>query len=531
MDDQLVGVFLALCLALSFGGAMLASLILTPAVRSLAKKRGFVDRPDGGRKTHVGAVALGGGVAVLVAALVAATHTFAASTAAGLELLKDPGAEYGIYGLLGAAVFIFCVGLVDDYVGMRGRYKLVGQIIASSILMASGLVIHKVAFLGPAFDLGPLAYPLTLFWLLGAINAINLIDGIDGLASSVGIVLCLTLATMSTSQGFYAEAIITLALAGALLGFLRYNIAPASIFLGDSGSMLVGLVIGAVSISAPMKQVTGVALSVPFAVLAIPILDSAAAILRRKLTGRSVFATDRGHLHHSLLVRGWSARQAVLFISLICTFTCAGALASFFYKNEYIALFAVLGIVGFLIATRIFGHVEFALVTDRVRSTTRTLTTRNGGSKSQPHESRIHLQGSQEWDDLWTDLTKSADQYNLSRIELTLNLPAFHEAFYASWNCAGNVDLDDAWRIASPLVVGDQTIGKLVVMGINPEGSSFAHIHQIMKFLDPVEENVARIVSDLSQKHAAQSSSQQTEKNRLDDRDQAMGSTQPIPHG
>ena len=531
MEEQLVGVFLALCLALAFGGAMLTSLILTPSVRSLAKRWGFVDRPDGGRKTHDRAVALGGGVAVLIAAVVAAKLALAAVAFGPSDLSESGGTSSGLYGLLAASLFILAVGLYDDYRGMRDLYKLCGQIIAASILMASGLVIHRIGLFGSTYDLGPLAYLLTLFWLLGAINAINLIDGIDGLASSVGVVLCLTLAVIATNHEYYAEAIITLALAGALIGFLRFNISPASIFLGDSGSMLVGLVIGAVSIRAPMKEVTGVALSVPFAVLAIPILDSAAAIVRRKLTGRSVFATDRGHFHHSLLVRGWSSRQVVLFISLISAITCAGALTSFFYKNEYVALMTVLGVVGLLIGTRMFGHIEFALVKDRVRSTTRTMTTRSAGAEGQAHKSLIRLQGSEEWDDLWATLTESAEKHNLSRIELTLNIPAMHEAVYASWNCAGKTDSENTWRIASPLSVGGRTVGKLVVAGVSQTGSSFAHINDVVEFLDPIEEDIIRVITELSERRSAKTSPSNVEGGGLEDRGQSLDSTQPLPHG
>lgn len=301
--------------------ALLASLILTPLVRRIAIRYGFVDRPDGGRKTHENPVALGGGTAVFLAILISIGVTFTFAYLQG-ELSIGVKATDALLALFGASVIIVGVGLIDDIYNLPGRYKLLGQILAASVLVLAGRQIDGFKVAGVEFALGWAAIPFTLFWLLGSINAINLIDGIDGLASSVGLVLCLTLAAVMGHMGHMQIAILMLALAGALLGFLKFNFAPATIFLGDAGSMLIGLVIGASAVFTSTKGSTIVALAVPVAVWSIPILDSAAAILRRKLTGRSLFAADRGHLHHSLLVRGWTAQQAVLFIGLIASTTC-----------------------------------------------------------------------------------------------------------------------------------------------------------------------------------------------------------------
>lgn len=540
---------------LAFFGALLASLAITPVVRSRAEEWGFVDQPDGGRKAHRRAIALGGGVAVLVSALAVAGVTFSAISArhvaveqaiaeqfaAGLTaeeialevgradeafdvgqvrtVIEDYQADPGLFnrkyntllgklartspfyfGLLASAILICAIGLLDDFVQLPGRYKLAGQVVAALILVASGLLIEKVTLFDRLHVLGILAVPFTLFWLLGAINAINLLDGIDGLASSVGFILSLTLAVLALffPQAKEAEAIIALVLAGSLLGFLRFNFAPATIFLGDSGSMLIGLVIGAIAIRCSFKEAATVALAVPFALWAVPIFDSLAAILRRKLTGRSLFATDRAHLHHSLLVRGWSVPQTVLFIGVICATTCLSALLSFYFQNELIAWFTVAAVVALLILMGIFGHVEFALVKDRVRSTTRAFSARGNGTGKHVHESRIRLQGSLEWDHLWSALTESAEHHNLTGIELTLNLPAYQEAFYANWHCSGASDTDRTWRVVCPLFVSGQPIGSLVVRGVSPKGSSMRHIRSIADFLDPVEESISRVMVEVT---------------------------------
>src|SRR5437868_2212657 len=151
-----------------------------------------------------------------------------------------------------------------------------------------------------------MAVPVTLFLLLGAIGSLNLIDGMDGLLSTVGVLVSLAVAGMAVMGGHWLAACAAVALAGALLGFLRYNFPPATIFLGDSGSMLIGLVLGVLAIKSALKTPTTVALMAPAVLLTIPIFDTFAAILRRKLTGRSIYSTDRGHLHHCLLSRGLS---------------------------------------------------------------------------------------------------------------------------------------------------------------------------------------------------------------------------------
>jgi len=509
------------CLVLTFYAALLTSLIVTPWVRTAARRFDFVDHPDGGRKTHSHAIALCGGVAVLISAVVAVLWAMSAASAMGQNLLEGLEREYA--GLMGAVLVIVFVGLIDDRISLRGWYKLAGQIAACCLLMGSGLLIEQLSVLGWNIELGVGTVPFTLLWMLAAINAINLIDGIDGLASTVGIVLCLTLTALAIMVGNYVSAIVVLALAGALLGFLRYNFAPASIFLGDSGSMLIGLVIGAVAIASSMKEAATMTMAIPFAVCAIPLLDSAAAIVRRKLTGRSVFVTDRGHFHHVLLVRGWSVRQTVVIIGLMCAVTCGGALVGLYFRQPIVAIITVLGMVAFLVVTKTFGHVEFALVTERVRSTASALADRRKMASSDVRQSCIQLQGSEEWREVWAALTESTEDYDLCRIELTLNLPALHEVFYATWDSGRHEHKNaDPWRLASPLIVDSQTIGKIVVTGAGSEGSSFAHIGQIADFLEPIEEDIQRIVGELTARKQSASAAVATGNESAKDAQEAV---------
>ena len=533
--------------------AFAGSFLLTPLVKRISTKFGFVDKPDGKRKAHKTPVALGGGAAVFLAALSAIAFTILYAFLKGDDIIQPDDTKVMI-GLLVASACIVLLGLLDDFIHLAGRYKLLGQIVAAGLLIYFGVRIESVSiFAGkpspqaqqeaiadePAVEsdaggsgeanaseshetsaissttpgqptsrginLGLFAIPFTLFWLLGAINAINLIDGIDGLASSVGLVLCATIASITLWKGHVFETLVMLSLAGALLGFLRFNFAPASIYLGDAGSMLIGLLIGGIAIHSSLKSAATVALAVPIGVWAIPILDSMAAILRRKLTGRSFFAPDRGHLHHSLLVRGWTVRQAVLFIGLICATTCLSAVMSVYFGNELIAILTVAAVVTFLIATQTFGHIEFALVKEHLRS--RGLSFAGGVNRkhSRPHESHIHLQGAREWDKLWMAIIEPMQDYHITRLKLVIRIPALHEDYFGSWDATRDQKepAEQSWHVNYPIIVDDDVVGHVEIEGIARKKATLPHMQQVLDFLEPLEKDVQHIMEELQGKQSS----------------------------
>ena len=314
-----------------FGSALALCLLLTPLVRLIALRWGLVDEPDGRRKIHARPIPIAGGVAVLLTAGVVLAATFALGgpwrDAVGDRWLT-------LAGLAAAACVIAVVGVTDDYVGLRGRHKLVWQLVAVSIVIACGVEVRNIGLFGQTFDLGPLAIPFTVFWLLGAINSLNLIDGMDGLLGCVGSIICGCLAAMALMNGHFHVAAIAAAMAGSLLGFLCFNFPPATIFLGDCGSMLIGLVVGVLAIESSLKGPATVALASPMALLVIPILDTSAAIVRRKLTGRSIYTTDRGHLHHVLLRRGLSNRGVLLLVGGLSVVASVAAFFSLYLNSE-----------------------------------------------------------------------------------------------------------------------------------------------------------------------------------------------------
>lgn len=477
-------------------GAFVASLVLTPLVRATSIRLGFVDRPDRRRKAHKAPVALGGGAAVFVSMALAVAAMIVSGHLMGISVFK-PWSFVPLVCLAFGSVGIVALGLLDDLKGLRGRYKLLGQIAIAGLLIWSGVRIEGFTVFGHQVTLGWLVIPATLFWLVGTTNAVNLIDGIDGLAGSVGLILCLTLAAITGVQGNITQASVMIALAGALLGFLRYNFAPASIYLGDAGSMLVGLTCGTIAVLASAKSSAAMAFAVPIAVWSVPILDSFAALVRRKLTGRSMFAPDRGHLHHSLLVRGWTVQQAALFIALICATTCLSAVLSIYLKKEWIALVTVLAVMIFLISTRTFGHIEFQLLKGRMHRMANSLGVRDGAKNASLRESSFQLQGSREWSKLWIAIVEAAETYHLTRIKLTIDMPLIHESFYASWDTSRVVSADaHVWRLTHPLVIDGDHVGQFEIAGeTKPEarGSTLAQIGQVLDFLEPIEDDIRYI--------------------------------------
>ena len=332
--------------------------------RPLATRCGLTDRPDGRRKLHPRPVPLCGGLGVFAAALLGLGAVAALRPEVADALAARPGPALLL--LAGAAV-VAAVGLLDDFIDLRARHKLLGQAVASLVVIVpGGCAIERLAVLGVEFELGLLAVPATLFWFLAAINALNFLDGLDGLLGVVGVVILGSLASIALATGNAFAGCVALAVAGALLGFLVFNLPPATAYLGDCGSLLVGLVVAALAVESGRRG-PAVALAGPAALLALPILDTAAAIVRRKLTGRGVAEPDRGHFHHDLqrrYGRPWPALAAAALLGLI---GATGALAGTRFGDDRYPLGAGATVVAVLAATGWFGGHEVRLVAAKLR--------------------------------------------------------------------------------------------------------------------------------------------------------------------
>jgi len=295
---------------LAFIAALGASLVLTFGVRTWSIRVGLVDRPDGERKLHDHAVALGGGVAIFLAVAVAVTAGLL-SGAAGFDRLLESPAE--VLGLGVAATVIFLLGFVDDVLGLRAWTKFLIQVVVTLGLFALGVRIETIAFGDWMVQLPDwLSLLGTVVWVVGITNAFNLIDGSDGVAGGAALFALLTFAAVALLVGHPYGATLALILAGATLGFLFFNFPPASIYLGDAGSLFLGFSLAALSIVATQKASTLVAVAVPLLSFGVPILDTSLAIARRILRGQPVFRPDRGHIHHRLKDMGYSPRSVAL---------------------------------------------------------------------------------------------------------------------------------------------------------------------------------------------------------------------------
>jgi len=305
--------------------AWLVNGLLTPAVTRLAHRHKWYDIPDS-RKLHTGLIPRIGGLAIFVS--VALAIGIGLTGLARLDRLTATPAWPLMATAVGVAM-IFGVGLYDDFVPLRARTKLLLQVIAATIVAASGMRVDSIAIpLLGNLHLGGMAVPLTVFWIVGMTNSVNLIDGIDGLAGGISAIAAAGLAIIALLQGHLLTALAALALVGALGGFLLYNWPPASIFMGDSGSHLLGFALAIL----PFLDIGGAAtlgtLVVPATLVLIPIVDCGAATVRRIRQRRSVGSADTDHIHYVLRALGMSDRKILLAVYSVCGYLAVVAITT-----------------------------------------------------------------------------------------------------------------------------------------------------------------------------------------------------------
>lgn len=278
----------------------LATFILTFFVKEFAVRFKFIDIPDF-RKIHITPTPRLGGLAIYFGFLI------------GL-LYLEPHAQHLPAIIIGSGIIVL-TGALDDRYGIRAVVKLSGQVSGAAVLVFSGLVIERITlpFFG-MIDLGVFGIVLTLFWIVGITNAINLIDGLDGLATGVSTIALSSMFVMAIMQGQVVAAYLSIVLIGSNIGFLYHNFYPAKIYMGDTGSNLLGYMIAVISILGLFKNIAIFSFIIPIVILAVPIFDTLFAIVRRALNKQRIMAPDNKHIHYQLLNAGFSHRQSVLII-------------------------------------------------------------------------------------------------------------------------------------------------------------------------------------------------------------------------
>jgi UDP-GlcNAc:undecaprenyl-phosphate GlcNAc-1-phosphate transferase len=331
--------------------ALLLTLALTPACRALCTHVGWVDKPDL-RKVHSGPIPRAGGIAIL----------FGYGLALAVVRFSPLWASYPVdwsplvFRALLPAIFVaFATGLFDDVIGLKPWMKLLGQVLAAALASNGNVQILSVA--GHSVANTWWHVPLTILWLVGCANAFNLIDGLDGLATGLGLFATATAFLSALLTGNVALAFLTAPLLGTLLGFLPYNFSPASIFMGDCGSLTVGFLLGCFGVIWAQKSATLLGMTAPLIAMAIPLLDTTLTISRRFLRGQAIFTADRGHIHHRLLARGFTPRRIAYLL-----YASAGLLAglSLLVSNASYGGGVVVAFCAIICAaTRYLGYEEF----------------------------------------------------------------------------------------------------------------------------------------------------------------------------
>jgi len=400
--------------AIIFLLALFASLGFTPVARRLALRLGAIDQA-GARKIHGRPVPRLGGLAVVGAFFLALS--LLAAFDQGTRDLVSANRDLTAALLLGGLV-IAALGLHDDLHGASPGTKLLVEFAVASLIYAADCRVDLVAlpFLEP-IALGWLDFPVTLLWIVGVTNALNLIDGLDGLAAGVAAVAAAATGLLAFVSGNPLVVLLAAALAGAALGFLRHNFNPASIFLGDTGSLFLGFMLGALSLKVHHESTAAVGLLASVLVLGLPLVDTTLAVVRRALRGAPLFRADREHLHHRLLAIGLSHRGAVLVLYAASLLLSAAAvllslggevLDAAVLASLTIACPAALWWVGILRTPQL----------DSLKETRR----RNLALRAVVRHTSGRLRGVTDWKELWPEVRQAADR--LGAVGVELHLPA-----------------------------------------------------------------------------------------------------------
>lgn len=490
----------------TLAAAFIAMLVLVPVVRAFAIRVGLVDNPDAERKLHDRPIALAGGLAVFIATGIAFLVGIAYESG-WAEFGKMTELSSRWFVLLGASSAILIVGLIDDKWALRGRQKLLAQCVIAMIVVGSGTVMRSVSLFGFEIPLGIFAIPVSVLWLLLAINALNLLDGADGMATTVGAFVCGGLALLSASSGHSASTVIAAtALCGALLGFLVFNRPPATIFLGDAGSMMIGLMVGVLAMWCSLKE-SAVVVAAPVAILVLPLFDSTAAIIRRWMTGRSMYATDRGHLHH-LLNEKFGPNGMLLVVAGLCTLSSTIAVLSVRFNQDWLILLGAVAVLGFLVLTRTFGHSECRLLLGRLYHFAHSFAVRPKDCETSKHLRSVQIQGDGCWEPVWEPLVEFAKRQNLAKVQIDANMAWLHEGYHATWQSVRLPEKSVQSVVRIPLFATrpgeDESvpIGKVEVIA-NSSHESLAQLSYFLEHAEELQAQVSYLVDNLGKKNAS----------------------------
>jgi len=464
--------------------AFTLSVFLVPVVRRLALKVGAIDVPDRVRKIHTQAVPCMGGVAIFIAFIVPTVGAYV------LGATWFPESRiYGVFeeqrtaavGLLAASLLILSVGIYDDIYHCRPRVKVAVQIAAALIVCWAGIRIDRIGnpFTGEVIEFGWLAWPLTVFWVLAITNAVNLIDGMDGLGPGVGLFVAGAMFVFALVFQVDLVIVVMAALVGAIIGFLIFNFHPAKIFMGDSGSLLIGFILAAIAIQGSVKRHTMVALIFPIVVLGLPIVDTLLAIARRWSKGLPMSVPDKQHVHHRLIKLGFSQREAVFVLYGVSVILGCVALVMAVLESGALPI-AIAGgtILAVIAGVHLLGGREFSAVGTRLVQAWRR---RRGRRRAwiQVYQTTAKMENDESIEEMWEDVTGLLEGLGVDMVRARLGGDGVRVLEWLRPGRGAAVAADgsmrEGWTARLPLeengrVCGEVVLGKDTQHGTLPNG-------------------------------------------------------------
>lgn len=437
--------------SVAFVLSMMTAALLTPLIRRQALAWGLVDDNRHARKIHDRPIPRLGGIAIVLAYFAPLTALLFYETDLG-RLFWNQGTR--AMGLFVGGGLIAALGLYDDLKGTGATTKFVVQFLVAGLMYYMGFRINIIANpFGPAVNLGFLGLPFTLLWIVGVINAMNLIDGIDGLAGGVGLFAVGTMFVLSLARRDPLMMLFTVTLGGSIIGFLIYNFNPATIFMGDTGSMFLGFILSTTAIMTAQKSSTAVAILIPIVALGLPILDTLWALTRRAVRGHPLFRADKDHIHHRLLSIGLTQRQAALVLYGVCLLFAVTAWSLTWANSAQSALLlAWLAVMAFLFMRKLgyFPFIQVEAILERRR--------RNKGLRAEVQVMGPAIRDAGAADELWARIKDFVHQVGASEMALEITERRGPEEFvkirYATRHTEGDVDGLDPLVATYPINAG-----------------------------------------------------------------------------
>ena len=455
--------------------AFCISALLTPFIRKRCQQNNLFDLPNQLRKIHHGPIPRLGGIAIYLAFFLPLLLLSLTDGRNSVFFLRHSEL---LLSLCAASSLVFAIGLYDDIKGATVLQKLGVQTAAAVLiyLLDFKITLLSVPFVG-SVPLGVLGFPITIFWIVGITNALNFVDGIDGLACGVGFFSVSTMFFLSLFLNHPLTAFFAAALAGAILGFGLYNFAPASIFMGDSGSLFIGFMIAAISLHGSQKSSTAVVLLIPIVALGVPITDTVWAIIRRVGKGLSPFVADKDHIHHRMLDMGYSPRQVTLVLYGVCSLLGITALAMTAVNNRILAAMLIFLSVMMIGGMKILGYtadvVEInALAKQRIEKKRRLLKQQKLAD-TLLHDIQIATDGMT----LQKAVIRFFELLEFDRASLSgLAEHSFNLCWHSPQHEGGDIPEEQLWTMRFPLFIGSSVAGELAAGKYIEEDSSSSSV-------------------------------------------------------